>query len=282
MLARHWPEFGGLIDVHQQRAWMTLVRQFPGPQCVAADGAQAAQTLHDASRKRFPKDRIEEFVARAGTTVGVPMTRGEQERFQHVVEVIEQHTQQLDAIDDVLADSVGCDPSMAKMALVVGPACAAAIVAYVGSPIEFQSPSALEKAIGLNLKIRSSGNEDGKLTIGITKRGPAHVRQLLYLAALRMVKGRIVGAWFRARRSYNTEAGKKKAVVAVMRKLARALWHVARGNDFDPSKLFDVRRLELTTTSSQTTADAQALPSQTQTASTRKTNCKGGVDQPTA
>jgi len=36
-----------------------------------------------------------------------------------------------------------------------------------------------------------------------------------------------------------------KAIVAVMRKVARALWHVARGETFDVTKLFDVRRLDL-------------------------------------
>ena len=36
-----------------------------------------------------------------------------------------------------------------------------------------------------------------------------------------------------------------KAVVAVMRKLARALWHVGQGKRFDAAKLFDVSRLGL-------------------------------------
>ena len=38
---------------------------------------------------------------------------------------------------------------------------------------------------------------------------------------------------------------KVRAVVAVMRKLVMALWHVARGAEFDARKLFDVRRLEV-------------------------------------
>ena len=38
---------------------------------------------------------------------------------------------------------------------------------------------------------------------------------------------------------------KIKAVVAVMRKLSMALWHVAHGATFDSARLFDTRRLEL-------------------------------------
>jgi hypothetical protein len=36
---------------------------------------------------------------------------------------------------------------------------------------------------------------------------------------------------------------KKKAVIAVMRKLVRALWYVARGDQFDSSKLFNEKKL---------------------------------------
>jgi hypothetical protein len=46
---------------------------------------------------------------------------------------------------------------------------------------------------------------------------------------------------YRARQSHKAKQS-LKAVVALMRKLARALWHVGRGALFDPSKLFDTRR----------------------------------------
>ena len=36
-----------------------------------------------------------------------------------------------------------------------------------------------------------------------------------------------------------------RAAVALMRKLAKALYYVGRGAPFESSKLFDVRRLEL-------------------------------------
>ena len=139
---------------------------------------------------------------------------------------------------------VSKDEEMSRLALVVGPACSASMVSHVGPPSTFATPGALEKAIGINLKVKSSGEGEGKLHI--TKRGPAEVRQLLYLAVLRLLQSDpIVAAWCRARKSYGGESGKRKAIVAVMRKLVRGLWHVARGATFDASKLFDVRRLDL-------------------------------------
>src|SRR5207248_2722928 len=53
------------------------------------------------------------------------------------------------------------------------------------------------------------------------------------------------------------------AVTAVMRKLVRALWHVARGDVFDSSKLIDeralpARELDAATTPTPTSHDASA------------------------
>jgi hypothetical protein len=73
----------------------------------------------------------------------------------------------------------------------------------------------------------------------ITKRGSAVVRQYLFPAALRLIKADPrVAAWYRLRAGYRG-GNKLVAVIAVMRKLIRALWHVACGNDFDSSKLID-------------------------------------------
>jgi hypothetical protein len=55
---------------------------------------------------------------------------------------------------------------------------------------------------------------------------------------------RVTRAWYD--KKVKRDGGKKaRAVVAVMRKLAKALFHVARGAPLDTTKLFDVSRLEL-------------------------------------
>ena len=112
----------------------------------------------------------------------------------------------------------------------------------------------MEKACGLNLREKSRGETSGRITI--TKRGAGVVRQVLYLFALRMLQASpAVRAWYKRRRGY-TEDSKQRAVVAVMRKLVRALFHVARGDAFDASKLFDLRRLDLETKEAATPDDA--------------------------
>jgi transposase len=210
---------------------------------VAAEAQAAKELLRRASRGHFDEDRLNGIVTSAQTTTGVPMTRGEQEKLRAIVEQIDGQAQRLATVDAKLTEVVEHDEMLTRMAQVVGPACAAAIGALVGSPTEFENARAFEKAMGLNLKQKSSGNTEGKLSI--TKRGPGHVRRLLYLAALRLLQDEsaIPLAWYRARKCH--AAGQLiKAAVAVMRKLARALWHVGRGAAFDLRRLFDVRRLD--------------------------------------
>ena len=90
--------------------------------------------------------------------------------------------------------------------------------------------------MGLNLKERSSGAYQGQ--IRISKRGSARTRQWLYFASLRLVQHSGVRPWYEAKKARN-EDDARKVVVAVMRKLAVALYHVGvKGEDFQPRRLF--------------------------------------------
>ena len=131
-----------------------------------------------------------------------------------------------------------------ELAPVVGKTTAAVLVAGVGDPRAFESPQALVKAAGLNLRERSSGQQKGGLHI--TKRGSGEARMYLWMAALRLIQwDPVIRAWYTKKVKRQGGQAKTKAVVAVMRKLMLALWHVARGQAFDATKLFDIRRLGL-------------------------------------
>ncbi len=131
--------------------------------------------------------------------------------------------------------------STSHMRTVVGQATAAVVVSEAGDPTQFTSPAAYLKATGLNLAERSSGKHKGALKI--SKRGSSLARRYLFLAALRLIqRDPLVRAWY-AKRLRRNGGVKLKGVVAVMRKLVRALWHVARGAVFDSALLFDASKL---------------------------------------
>jgi transposase len=249
LLARYWPESQELADPHN-RSWLTLLATYAGPEAVAKAGEDAARVLKSAAKGRLTEDRIEQVVQAARETLGVPMQSGERELLCELVREIQRLRAKTDELDEQLASHAEADPVMKVMSKAVGPAAASALIAYVGAPQEYSSAHAYEKASGLNLKVRSSGKHEGQLKI--TKRGPSQVRRLLYLAALRHCQfDNTTRAWYQKRIGCGAGAkkSKMKAVVAVMRKLVRALWCIghdpANPKAFDSTKLFDTSRLSL-------------------------------------
>ena len=105
----------------------------------------------------------------------------------------------------------------------MGIATACVLWTCAGDPRNYHAAAAYRKAMGLNLKERSSGAYQGQLRI--SKRGSARTRQWLYFAALRLVQHSEVRPWYEAKKARNKDVA-RKAVVAVMRKLALALYHI--------------------------------------------------------
>ena len=149
-----------------------------------------------------------------------------------------------------------------ELTALLGAVTAATLIACGADPRKYGSAGALEKALGLNLCVYSSGKKQGQLHIG--KRGDSTARQMLYLATLRLIKDDpIAAAWYRKKVARDGAestperrgTSKRKAVVALMRKLVKGLWHVARGAVFDARKLFDVGRLTLPASAPVTTKD---------------------------
>jgi transposase len=239
MLARHWPEFGRWLDVREQRSALTFLAELGGPEAVQRDPERAREVLRAGSRGRLSQELIDGVVSQA-ETLGMPMTPVEQQLLQTVARAAVEQRKKMSEVEEQLNDLVSQDEAMARVARMIGRYTAATLFALV-DPRQYDSARAFEKACGLNLREKSSGEMQGRKSI--TKRGPAEVRRVMHLCALRKVQEEpLLKAWYEQRKSYKAEA-RVSAVVAVTRKLVRAVWHVARGTEFDVTKLVDVRRL---------------------------------------
>jgi transposase len=247
-LARYWPEFGRWMEVRQQKSALRLLAEFTSPARTASDPKAAAEFLREASHARLSTEVIDGVVASASSSLGLVMMEEEIAYVRRLaVEALDarERAREVEARMKKLAAS---DEVFARLEAWMGTYTAAVLVTMC-DPRNYEHAKQLEKACGLNLREKSSGEFKGRLSI--TKRGPGVARQVLYLFALRMIESsRVVRAWYERRRGY-TEESKLRAVVAVMRKLVRAAFYVARGSVFDAEKLFDTRRLDLdeTTTS---------------------------------
>lgn len=109
----------------------------------------------------------------------------------------------------------------------------------LGDPGNYPSAAAYRKAMGLNLKERSSGRHKGKLSL--SKRGQRLTRKWLYFSALRWMRRPSVKLWMTRKKERDGGRG-GKAAVGVMRRLALAAWHAGQGEGFDPDRLFPATR----------------------------------------
>lgn len=242
LLARHWPELERWMDLRQQKSALRLLATYASPRRVSAQAELVTAFLREVSKQRLSTELVAGVVGDAHTTLGVPMEPEEERMIERLAtealdarartEEVEREMSLLGREDEVFARLQSC----------AGTYTAATIVASC-DPRQYATARQFEKACGLNLREKSSGEQHGRLSI--TKRGPGVVRQVFYLFALRMIQeSAVVRTWYMRRRGY-TEESKSRAVVAVMRKLTRAMFHVARTGEFDATKLFDVRRLDL-------------------------------------
>jgi transposase len=242
-LARHFPELDEIVSL-QNKSTLVLLAQYGSPRWIAAYGAAAIALMREVGGHLLDPEKAARVVAAARKTTGMGMTEGERESLQKLATEALRQKQLKDAAHDVLEACTAKKDEIRRVAEVIGTGTAAIMWAEAGDMSEYASPAAYVKALGLNLKVRSSGKEEGQLKI--TKRGPALARKYLYLAVLRLI---LSDPHFKAwhQRKVEREAGKRKlkSVVALMRKLASALWYVARGAPFDATMLFDSKRLGL-------------------------------------
>jgi len=240
-LARHWPELTSLIELTSS-SLMALLARVGGPADVAAHPERARTVLHGISHGLIDTDTIAAVIASAKTSLGIPLVGLERDALVAIAtEAYHAHREFASAKSAV--DRLACQTPAAALAPVIGHSTAAVVFTDVGDLRTYSCTRALLKAMGLNLKEKSSGFFQGQLKI--TKRGPSRVRQYLWLAVFRWIQiDPIARAWYTHKKQRDGSRA-SRAAIALMRKLVKALFHVARGEAFDSTKLFDVSRLSL-------------------------------------
>lgn len=243
LTARHWPELTLTLELGTATV-LDLLTAFGGPAAVAQKSEEARTLMNKVGGAMLASEKVEAVLAGASCSKGVPLTREEERLVRGLAAEARRNQLELRKAQRRVEELASKEAATKEVAPVVGKTTAAVLVAGVGDPREFESPQALVKASGLNLRERSSGKQKGGLHI--TKRGSGEARMYLWMAALRLIQwDPVIRAWYAKKVKRQGGQAKSKAVVAVMRKLMLALWHVARGEEFDSTKLFDVRRLGL-------------------------------------
>jgi transposase len=235
LLGRHWPEATRVLKLTRATLLRALAH-YGGPAALAADEQALARLLGWGGRL-VGADKLSRLLEAARSSVGVRQGDVERRRVQQCAAQALEAVRQIRRGRRELAELARCQPVLVAQAKAVGGATACVLWAGVGDPRDYGCGEAYRKAMGLNLTEYSSGKKQGELHI--SKRGSPQVRRWLYLAALRLARREGVRGWYQAKRRRDGRRQAKKAVVAVMRKLALALYQVgAKGAQFEAARVF--------------------------------------------
>jgi len=232
-LARHWPEVLGQLKLTSATLLRALI-EYGGPAALAAD-EQAAVKLKRWGKRGLTVEAVKRIIEGARDSMGVKQHAMDQVRLRDYAQAALDARQEVrEAQKRLVALSRG-HKSIGGMAQAVGVATACVLWNCLGDPSEYHCAAAFVKAMGLNLKERSSGLYKGKLKI--SKRGNGMVRYWMYLAALRLCRQESIRPWYLRKKQKDGQQA-KRALVGIMRKLGLAVYYAGLGVAFDVARLF--------------------------------------------
>jgi transposase len=234
LLARHWPEAHGLLKQSSATLLMALARW--GDVREIARDPEASSRLKSFGGSYLSEEKIVKVIDSARSTLGVRMNAWETREMLDVATAILGQREKIAEARRHLKRLTRGHEVIEPQAPAIGLITACVLWMCIGDPRNYGSAAAYRKAMGLNLKERSSGTHKGKLSI--SKRGQRLSRKWLYFSALRWLREEPVKGWVQKKRERDGGNG-SKAVVGVMRRLALAAYHVGRsGEKFEPGRLF--------------------------------------------
>lgn len=236
--ARYWPELEYAADLSLVSV-LTLLSVYGSPADVCAHETEAAALLEQAGGRFLTTGKCQAILESARDSLGVPCTPGERAHIQALAaDLLRTHRLSLE-IEKRMKLAVKSDEHMNHLADTTGDVTCLVLTAILGDPGRYANPASLLKALGLNLRERSSGKHQGQLKI--TKRGSGKARFYLYWLVMRLVQhDPTVKAWYERKVARDGGRFKGRALIAVMRKVVKGLWHAAQGEAFDSRKLFNL------------------------------------------
>lgn len=226
LLDQVWPEYPRLFGNLFCGASLAVLRRLAVGD-MGADGL--ASDLLSASRNRYGAAKAVEVLDSLRETCGVPATDALLLQLRLLLDQLDFCAAQIAEIDagaDALLDAVA--PSLPTVPG-IGRATAAQIAAEVGDVTRFRDAKALVAYAGLDPTRRQSGGFDPDRN-RISKRGSAHLRRSLYIAAQASLR-----ADCEFRDFYDRLRGRgyshRYAVCAVARKMLCVCWALMRSGD---------------------------------------------------
>lgn len=237
-MARHWPELEYVADLSTVSV-LTMLSEYGEPCEVLAHEEEVATLLEQVGGRFLTVEKREAILQSAHDSLGVPCTPGEREHIKALAKDLLRTRQACLDVEKRMAQAVKKNDGMENTADFSGVVTCIVLAATLGDLRKYANPASLLKALGLNPKERSSGKHQGQLKI--TKRGSGKARFYLYWLVLRLIqRDPVIKTWYERKVARDGGRIKGRAIIAIMRKVVKAMWYVARGEKFDSSKLFNL------------------------------------------
>ena len=225
---------------------LALLETYGTPEQIAKAPSEARALMVRVGGPLLMPDKIDRVLELAKSSTGTTASPGESALLRVLAAETNRQRRQAAAARREVEEQGQKHDGVRRVSEVLGKASASVLFVEAGDPSLYKSADAYTKALGLNLKIKNSGKPADHGRLKITKRGAPRARFTLYMAVLRLIQHEPrFKAWYARKVERDGGQMKLKAVVALMRKLAKATWHVSRGTPFDSAKLFDDARLGL-------------------------------------
>ena len=242
-LIRHWPELETIMDIKTVSV-LSLLSEYGDPQQVIKHQKEASILLYKVGRIGVTSEKPQVILDSASTTLGVPCSSGERDYIKYLATDLLRTYKACADVEKRMAQVTDAKEELTELVELCGKVTTVVLVALLGDLREYDSANSLLNAMGLNLKEHSSGQYKSRLSI--TKRGSGKVRYYLYWLSLRLIhKDPLVKMWYEQKVARDGGHKKGRAIVAVMRKVVKALCYVAKGDAFDSQKLFNTKHLAL-------------------------------------
>ena len=161
------------------------IKHYGSPQNIAAESKQAALDMRSWGRSGLSLEKIAFVIASAINTLGEPCIEAERQFLMALASELEHSRLEKQTAKNALEALVDNDEALREMGQVIGKVTTAVLVSLHLDPRRFATPKSYQKALGVNLTEKSSGQINGRLRL--SKRGSAVARKFLYMAALRLL-----------------------------------------------------------------------------------------------
>jgi len=233
LLSIFFPEFLTVMRNVRTKSALCLLSRYPSTDDIVAAGCDSlAEILHNISRGQLGVERSRMLFEAAEHSVGVregKESMADEVRF--IIERILLYNRQIFEKEEMIKRYLSEIPVSSNLLSIkgIGPITVGVIIGEIGNFDTFSSPRAVIKLAGLNLYEVSSGKHIGIRRI--SKRGRHLLRKILFFAAINVIrKDGILHDYYH--KLIDNGMLRMKALIAVMRKLLKIIFSLARNKTF--------------------------------------------------